>query len=53
MQFKELYYYSSKRWDFSIDPTRWVFGIEWYKKLGWVEISIPVFTVTIWWKKNN
>jgi hypothetical protein len=53
LEFKELFYRDGKRWNFSIDFTRWVFGIEWHRKMGWIELNLGCFTLTFWWKNGN
>lgn len=53
MDLKEQYYREGKSWDFSFDYTRWLFGIEWYKKIGWLEINLGCFALTIWWRRKD
>jgi hypothetical protein len=53
LDFKEWFYQSGNRWEFSIDLTRWLLGVEWYREWGWVEINLAIFKLTVWWKKNK
>lgn len=39
--------------DIDVDFTRWVLGIEWYREMKWVEISIFCVQICFNWRRSQ